>query len=114
MNTRQNLWSLPVKEIILRNVASFYPANLIKTEFLYSFFSKILSRFYRKPFSGAAEEAATRVVLEKKAVIKNFALFTGKHLRWSLFLFKLQAFRTATLLKGDSNKGLFLWILQNF
>ena len=30
-------------------------------------------------------EAATRDVIEK-VVIKNFAIFTGKHLCWSLFL----------------------------
>ena len=30
---------------------------------------------------------------------KNFAIFTGKHLYWSLFLTKLQASRSATLLK---------------
>ena len=28
----------------------------------------------------------------KKAILKNFANFTGKHLYWSLFLIKLQAF----------------------
>ena len=32
-------------------------------------------------------------------VLKNFANFTGKHLCWSLFFTKLQAFRPATLLK---------------
>ena len=32
-------------------------------------------------------------VLYKKAVLKNFAIFAGKHLCWSLFLIKLQAFR---------------------
>ena len=32
-------------------------------------------------------------VLYKKAVLKNFAIFTGKHLCWSLFLIKLQALR---------------------
>ena len=32
-------------------------------------------------------------VFYKKAVLKNFAIFTGKHLCWSLFLIKLQAFR---------------------
>ena len=26
----------------------------------------------------------------KKGVLKNFAIFTGKHLCWSLFLIKLQ------------------------
>ena len=28
----------------------------------------------------------------KKTAPKNFSIFTGKHLRWSLFLIKLQAF----------------------
>ena len=35
----------------------------------------------------------------KKVVLKNFAVFTRKHLYWSLFLIKLRAFRPATLLK---------------
>ena len=33
-------------------------------------------------------ETATRVVL-KKVALKNFTIFTGKHLRWGLFLVKL-------------------------
>ena len=41
----------------------------------------------------------------KKSVLKNFAIFTGKHQCWSIFLI---------LLKRDSNTGVFLWILQNF
>ena len=49
-----------------------------------------------------------------KAVLKNFAIFTTrKHLWWSLFLIKLQTLRPGTLLKRDSNTGVFLWILQN-
>ena len=43
-----------------------------------------------------------------KARLENFAIFTRKHLCWSLFLVKLQAFRAAILLKRDSNKGVFL------
>ena len=46
--------------------------------------------------------------------VQDFALFTGKHLRWSLFLTKLQTFMSATLLKRDSNTSVFLWILRNF
>ena len=41
--------------------------------------------------------------------LKNFAIFTGKHLCWSLL-----AWRSATLLKRHSNTGVFLWILGNF
>ena len=49
----------------------------------------------------------------KKGLLKNFTIFIGKHLCWSLFLIKLQALRPVTLLKEDSNTGVFLWILQN-
>ena len=35
----------------------------------------------------------------KKAVFKNFAIFTEKHLYWSFFSIKLQTCRPATLLK---------------
>ena len=48
----------------------------------------------------------------KIRVLKNFAIFTVKHLRWSLFLIKQLAFRAVTLLKGDSITGLFLCMLQ--
>ena len=52
-------------------------------------------------------EAATVVVLKKKGVPKHFAIFTGKHLCWSLFFIKR---RPATLLKREvfSNTGVFL------
>ena len=59
-------------------------------------------------------EAATGGFFIKKAALKNFAIFTGKQLCWSLFLIKLQAFRLATLLKRDSNTGVFLCILRSF
>ena len=38
----------------------------------------------------------------KIGVFKNFAIFTGKQLCWSLFLIKLLGFRPATLFKRDS------------
>ena len=38
----------------------------------------------------------------KIGVLKNFAIFTGKQLYWSLFLIRLLAFRPATLFKSDS------------
>ena len=43
----------------------------------------------------------------KKGLLKNSTNFTGKHLSWSLFLIKLQAFSIATLLKRDSSKSVF-------
>ena len=50
----------------------------------------------------------------KIGLFTNFAVFTGKHLCWSLILIKLQAWRTTTLLNRDSNTVVFLWILRNF
>ena len=44
----------------------------------------------------------------RKSGLKNFANFTGKHLRWSLFLKKLWTFMPATLLKRDSSTAVFL------
>ena len=59
-------------------------------------------------------EAVTghRLFSIKKATLKKLAVFTGKQLCWSLFLIKF--FRPATLLKRDSNTGVFLCILQIF
>ena len=44
----------------------------------------------------------------KIGVLKNFANFTVKHLCWSIFFIKLQAWMAATLLKRDSNTGVIL------
>ena len=41
-------------------------------------------------------------------VLKNLAMFTGKHLYWSYFLIYLQGWRTAIVLKRDSNPSAFL------
>ena len=48
-------------------------------------------------------------MLFKKVVLKNFAHLTEKHLCWSLFLIKMEAWRPATLLKRESNTDVFLW-----
>ena len=50
----------------------------------------------------------------KKASLKNLAKFTGKHLYWSLFLLKLQAWTPASLSKKDTNTYVFLFNLLNF
>ena len=47
-------------------------------------------------------------------VLKNFAIFTRKHLCWSLFLIQLQSTSPATILKRNSSIGIFLWTLPNF
>ena len=50
----------------------------------------------------------------KISVFKNFAIFTEKHLCWSLFSMKLQAWILATFLKRDSNAGVYLVSIVKF
>ena len=52
----------------------------------------ILSRNLFHDSGQLLPKPATRVFY-KKAVYKNFAIFLGKHLCWSLFSIKLQTFR---------------------
>ena len=44
---------------------------------------------------------------DNDGILKNFAIFTGKHLCWNLFLIKLKGWRPVTLLKKDSYTGVF-------
>ena len=53
-------------------------------------------------------------VFFKIGVLKNLAMFKRKHLCWSFSLIKLHAFSPATLLKRDSNTGVFLWYCKIF
>ena len=53
-------------------------------------------------------------MLFKIGILKNFVNFTGKHLCLTFFVIKLQAVTPATLLKTDSNTGIFLWYLRTF
>ena len=48
------------------------------------------------------------------SVLENFSNFTLKHLWWNSFLIKLQPWRLAILLKRNSDKGVFTWILWYF
>ena len=59
-------------------------------------------------FSSLETECTKAAAFFKIGVLRNFAIFTVKHLCWSLFLIKQPPFRAATLLKGNSNTGVFL------
>ena len=50
----------------------------------------------------------------KKGALKNITKFTWKHLCWSPFFDKVACLRPETLLKRDSNTGIFRWILWSF
>ena len=45
---------------------------------------------------------------------KNFTIFTGKHLCWSVFVIKLPDCKPVNLLKIDFNTSVFLLILLYF
>ena len=63
---------------------------------------------YKTEFSFNFSRSSRPQMFFKIGVLKYFAMFTGKHLCWSRFLIMLQAFRPKTLLKRDSNTGVFL------
>ena len=50
----------------------------------------------------------------EKAVLKNFTIFTWKHLRWSLFFIELQASRPATVLRETPTKVFSREYCENF
>ena len=58
-----------------------------------------------KKRSASKEKAIRKCSSLKIGVLKNFAMFTGKYLCWSLFLIKLQ--RPATVLKETSTQVFF-------
>ena len=53
-------------------------------------------------------------MLFKIGALKGFAKFTEKHLSWSLFLIKLQAFRPPAFLKRDPTQVLFYELFKFF
>ena len=57
---------------------------------------------------GETNRSSLSQMFSKISALKNFANVIGKHQCWSIFLIKLQAWRSATLLKRDSNTGVFL------
>ena len=64
--------------------------------------------------SNAFSRSRRLEVFCEKGVLKSFAKFTGKHLRQSLFLIKLQTLGLQIYEKRVSGTGVFLWILRNF
>ena len=66
------------------------------------FFTVAFSKFCKK-----SRSSHQRFSIEK-AVLNNFAIFAGKRACQSLFLRKLQAFRSATLLNRHDPRGEYI------
>ena len=71
-----------------------------------------LTYFLNEPANFIMQRSSSSQMFFKLVALKDFAIFTGKHLCWSLFLIKLQAWRPATLLKRDSDTGAFCEICE--
>ena len=65
-----------------------------------------MKKFYLKNTFLTAE-AVVRRCSKKTGVLRNFAKFTGKHLRHRVFLNKVAGLRSATLLKKSLQHGCF-------
>ena len=50
----------------------------------------------------------------KNVVLKNFAIFTGKHLRWNLFFNKDAGLQGPSFIKKRLKHRRFLQTLRNF
>ena len=70
-----------------------------------------VSTFLNKSFSSQKQLFA--YVLQNRCSCE-FRNIRRKHRCWSLFLTKLHFFKSVTLLKRDSNTGVFLWLLKKF
>ena len=65
-----------------------------------------------RKYLGCKAKSSCLQMFVKLGVLKNSAIFTWKHLCWSLFLIKLLARGPGILLKIDFSTGIFLWILR--
>ena len=106
-----------VKEIV---VAIKAQPGILETYKMGNSPSQLLAEVLTTPLSadtkschveGIKQKSSQQSCSIKKAVLINFAIFTGKPLCWSLF-FNTQAFRPATLFKRDSNSGVCLQMLH--
>ena len=97
--------------------------NFIKKRLWYKCFHVPSTKSFRKVFLNRTTGATVMIILQsflgtvmlnhwrcsiKRAVFKNFAIFTGKHLCQSLSLIKLLALRQAILLKKNTPTQVFL------
>ena len=114
-----NPWARSIQEISLKatlrekcpNTGKYGPEETLYLETFHAVLihTPCLSSFWPKLCSHLLGKTSHRRCFILKAAFKNFAIFTGKCLCWSLFLIKLPAFRPVTLLGRDSNTGVFLF-----
>ena len=84
--------------------------------FLYTKWSIVVANINKFLIQNTSRGRSSRLhMIFKIDVLKDFAVFTGKHLYWSLFLIMLKALRSTTLSEKNSITDVFWWwILPNF
>ena len=116
MGSSQSPGSLKIKAVatLIRETWTIAPTSLLKKNLTYSWLFKA---YFMKSFAAAKSSlvfiknrcrGSRSHMFFKIGVLKNFTIFTGKHLCWSLFLIKLQ--RTPPV--AASAKILFYIIFQ--
>ena len=98
-------WKSTVKTIVVKSVQS----KQISFHFYFYFISIWLSVTLK---NFAVYRTSCEQMFLKIGVLNKFAIFTGKHLCWSIFLIKLEAWNPANLFIRDSNTVVFLWIVR--
>ena len=104
----------PIITLPLQMLLNGQTLGNVNCEFAGGLMSFVLFNRCRLTFNNTVDRSSRWQMYFKIGVLKNFAIFTGKHLCWSIFLIKLLAWNSATLFKRDSNTVFFLWILRNF
>ena len=86
------------------------------TSYIYHVIIIVTGGFSKKIFFIIFRSSRTQIFF-KTGVVRNFAIFTEKHLCWNLFLIKLQVLWPATLFqprpKNDFNTGDWLTVVPS-
>ena len=91
----------------------FYALQLVYPTQDSSFLLLSMANFLKKHSQIAIIKRDRLQIFFKIDVLKNYTIFTEKHLCWCLFKIKVQPSRYSTLFKRNSNTAVFLQIQRN-
>ena len=100
---------------LINEMWAITPINLLKknltcTSICKAYFMKISADAKASPvFINSKCRSSRSQMFFKIDVLKNFIIFTGKHLCWSLFLIKLQAFSCFPVNNAEFLKAALFW-----
>ena len=100
-------WRYLLKKMLFSDIISFDPcifhkSGIISADISRNWKVEVTTFFFKSTYFWSSRLQ----MFFKVGVLKSYAIFTGKHLRWSHFWIKFQSFRPATL-KVTTTKVLF-------